>query len=392
MNQRVLTLIEVLIICGALVFILYLGSIFTPAPPTPSPIPTGIPISNTLTPTLPKPNISFTPNALAPAPPTPTFPSRTTPTGLIVFESTRDGNSEIYVMNADGSNPHNLTNNPADDFSPVWSPDGKQIAFFSIRSKWQELYVMNADGSQVRQLTDSFQTGMFYQGPVSWSPDGRQILALRSRMWASHKQNIPDLDVIQIDGSGAKRVIEGFTSWLPPVWLPDSQHLTLFNRDANTSFCTLSIIPLSGPSRAPLPLAPQCFFFVFSPDKTHLAYGSGHVYTLDINNPKPEVLGGTMFADGPIYWSPNGEYIVYLTTSGAYFRAAYADGSGVIPFALLFNRNELSWSPDSQWLAYNNVESDGNSDISIINLFDSDHRIQLTNSGNNYAPVWQPNP
>ncbi len=42
--------------------------------------------------------------------------------GKIAFESFRDGNFEIYVMNADGSNQTNLTNNPADDFSPAWSP------------------------------------------------------------------------------------------------------------------------------------------------------------------------------------------------------------------------------------------------------------------------------
>ncbi len=48
---------------------------------------------------------------------------------MIAFHSNRDGNSEIYVMNADGTNPTRLTDNPAEDILPAWSPDGRKIAF-----------------------------------------------------------------------------------------------------------------------------------------------------------------------------------------------------------------------------------------------------------------------
>src|SRR5690242_1345810 len=70
--------------------------------------------------------------------------------GQIAFSTTRDGNMEIYVMDADGSNPQRLTNNPAGDFVNNWSPDGQQILFNSVRDGNSELYVMNADGSNVR--------------------------------------------------------------------------------------------------------------------------------------------------------------------------------------------------------------------------------------------------
>lgn len=73
----------------------------------------------------------------------------------ILFQSTRDGQLEIYVMNADGSSPTRLTNNPAMDYSPVWSPDGTKILFTSLRDDPMApaLYVMNVDGSNQTRLT-----------------------------------------------------------------------------------------------------------------------------------------------------------------------------------------------------------------------------------------------
>ena len=74
----------------------------------------------------------------------------------IAFTSNRDGNDEIYVMNADGTNPVNLTNNPAEDRGPpIWSPDGTQIFFGSNRDGNFEVYVMNADGSNPVNLTNN---------------------------------------------------------------------------------------------------------------------------------------------------------------------------------------------------------------------------------------------
>ena len=79
------------------------------------------------------------------------------PTGdRIVFESNRDGNAEIYVMNADGSNQRNVSNSPSvDDHGPVWSPDGKRILFYSGREGNWDLFLMTDDGRNVINLTDT---------------------------------------------------------------------------------------------------------------------------------------------------------------------------------------------------------------------------------------------
>jgi TolB protein len=70
----------------------------------------------------------------------------------IAFVSDRNGNSEVYVMNAKGNGQRNLTRNPAFDADPAWSPDGRKIAFASKRDGEYGIYVMNVDGSGQRRL------------------------------------------------------------------------------------------------------------------------------------------------------------------------------------------------------------------------------------------------
>ena len=75
--------------------------------------------------------------------------------GKIAFISNRDGDFEIFVMDADGADQDQLTDNTAVDYSPVWSPDGSKIAFISDRDGDYEIFVMDADGADQDQLTDN---------------------------------------------------------------------------------------------------------------------------------------------------------------------------------------------------------------------------------------------
>ncbi len=95
----------------------------------------------------------------------------------IVFVSARDGNNEIYRMNADGSSPLRLTNNTADDGVPAYSPDGSKIVFSSFRDGNYEIYRMDADGMNQTRLTNVAGTDYF----PSYHPDGSKILFTANR-------------------------------------------------------------------------------------------------------------------------------------------------------------------------------------------------------------------
>jgi TolB protein len=86
----------------------------------------------------------------------------------IAFETNRDGNYEIYVMNADGSNQRNLTNSPSsDEHGAVWSPDGKRILFYSNRTGNWDVFVMSDTGKNAVNLTNT--PDVDEQEPV-WRP------------------------------------------------------------------------------------------------------------------------------------------------------------------------------------------------------------------------------
>src|SRR3989339_1252016 len=99
------------------------------------------------------------------------FPSWSKNASKIVFDSDRDGNYEIYVMNPDGSGQTNLSNNSYSDIYPSWSLDGSKILFQSDRSGNWEIYVMNSDGTNQTNISNNSYSDMY----PSWFPDVSKI-------------------------------------------------------------------------------------------------------------------------------------------------------------------------------------------------------------------------
>ncbi len=126
----------------------------------------------------------------------------------IAFSTLRDGNGEIYVMRADGSNQRNLTNSPFAEFQPSWSPDGSQILFYSDRDDGgNHIYVMSSDGSNVKRLTTSGSNV-----DAVWSSDGSRIVFIRDfQVWL---MNPDGSGLVQLTSPGVEEG-DGYPSWRP---------------------------------------------------------------------------------------------------------------------------------------------------------------------------------
>ncbi|HJX61829.1 MAG TPA: hypothetical protein VJ578_04595, partial [Dehalococcoidia bacterium] len=136
--------------------------------------------------------------------------------GKIAFHSYRDGNAEIYVMNADGSGQTRLTNEPATDNLPSWSPDGSRIAFSSTRDGNAEVYVMNADGSGQARLTNN----PAYDNEAHWSPDGSKIA------FSTDRDGNGEIYVMNADGSGQTNLTnDPAGDGSGPTWSPDGSQI-----------------------------------------------------------------------------------------------------------------------------------------------------------------------
>jgi Tol biopolymer transport system component len=158
----------------------------------------------------------------------------TAPNGLIAFSSNVDGDYDVYSMNPDGAGVLNLTGPTAwdgvDQSAPRWSPDGTQIAFTqSVNGTDLEIAVMDADGSNQRQLTNN---GEFDEDfGAAWSPDGGKIA------WSAYhtSDETYDFDVWTMNADGTNPVnITGapddfdldFNEWQPD-WSPDGTRIAM---------------------------------------------------------------------------------------------------------------------------------------------------------------------
>jgi len=134
----------------------------------------------------------------------------------VAFSSYRDGNWEIYAVQADGTDLVRLTNDPATDFSPSWSPDGTRLLFMSRRRGDADLFVLDLATSKLAQLTRSKRD----EYEPAWSPD-REWIAFVTQM-----DDQSDIWVMHADGSDPVNLTQSrYADDFEPAWFCGSEWL-----------------------------------------------------------------------------------------------------------------------------------------------------------------------
>ncbi|GAB4573332.1 MAG: hypothetical protein Kow0077_15390 [Anaerolineae bacterium] len=265
------------------------------------------------------------------------------PEWLIAFATERDGNPEIYTMRPDGTELYRVTDHPASDTYPAWSPDGTQIAFVSDRDGNPEIYVMNADGSGVMRLTDDPATDLY---PV-WSPYGNRIA------FVSDREGSPALFLMDPDGANVERLSDASGMDSMPDWIPNGSRLA-FSTARNGQLDLYTMRP-DGQEIAPLAMEAGREYWhpVWSPDGGEIAFVSG--------------MGD--------------EYFIY---------AMQANGNAIRQLTDQPDRiTRLDWSPDGQWIVFAS-ERAGNSELFIMDAFGQTAYRITDEPAEDYDPAWKP--
>ncbi len=246
----------------------------------------------------------------------------------IVFASDRvAGRLQIWLMTATGGSPVRLTDSPAHDYSPVWSPDRKRIAFVSDRTRHLELFVMDADGSNQMNLTKRDPAN---DSSPAWSPDGGQIAfaSSRSRDW--------DIWVMRADGSSPVNRTNAAGDDTQPAWSRDGTRIAFMsNRDGANDIYVMNADG-SGQRRLTFDgadnMAPS-----WSPDDRRIGFtsrrgGTYDVMLMDADGGRPTNLTNHGANDTGATWSPDGSRIAFRTDRDGNFEiySVAADGSGLV--------------------------------------------------------------
>ncbi len=281
-------------------------------------------------------------------PPTPTSTPLPVPTdvhgGHIVFTCTRNNINQICMINADGSDYQQLTNQSTNTYYPAISPDGKSVVFAVNQYDYFDLYSLTLGNSKLTQLTDNIGNSF----SPDYSPDGKQILFVNrptespSALWVmGSKGESPHLFY-----AGPKDIVGA-------AWSPDGNTIA----------------------------------FAMAVD---LQY-TYQVFLLDVRNaeaPPRRISSGLSGIGGSIDWSPDGRNLAIFAGPVAAREVYRLDVTTGATAQLTFGGNNASpaYSPDGQYIVYNSLRNNDQADLYIMRA-DGHSTRQLTN---NPEPDWQP--
>ncbi len=318
--------------------------------------------------------------------------------GKIAFVTTRDGNYEVYSMDADGNNQTRLTTNSDTDGGPDWSADGTQIAFYRESPNFpnpvnRDVYTMDADGSNEANLTNSIPLEF---DPV-WSPDGSKIA------YYGAASGNGEIFVMNADGTMQSNLTNAPASdESQPAWSPDGTKIAFVTDRLGFPFHEIYTMNADGSNQTSITPSPG---LVSSPDwspdgsKISLAAfvgtfpspGSDEVFVMDADGSNIQQLTSSAGADVQPAWSPDGSKIAFHSERDGNFEIYVMDADGDNETNISNDPGldvSASWQPVSL-----DTDGDGLTDALEMQVFATDETDPDTDGdgcGDGSEPVYTP--
>jgi Tol biopolymer transport system component len=312
----------------------------TPAPPTDTPPPSETP----------PPTDTPTPAATDTPAPTPRGGG-----GFIAFASERLGLPQIFIMNVDGSDERQLTNQPEGACQPAWSPDGSRLIFISPCLDKQDRYQNTI--IYVVGITPDGQIGGTIS-PLIAKPGGASEPAWSETgiLFTYYDNGRPQIYLVQSDGSGEKLISEPRSSDSHGSWSPDGQRIVFTNQ-----------------SRAGRPT----LYWMTKDGK----FAEGRT--------RPDQVTRDIDAVSPA-WSARGDLIAFVSAFQVYVVPWDKLGFDIKRLTTAGPNDSPTWSPDGQWMVFESWRENANHDIYIMTATGSLQTRLTDDPAWDYHPAWRP--
>lgn len=206
-----------------------------PRAASPLPVSGGSSAALAATPAPGQPEPTSLPAALATAVPTATqLPEALAVQGSLAYVVREAGQTDLWLAPVAGQAPIRITNSPADERDPVWSPDGRQLAFASHQDGNWELYLYDVESGETTRLTYDLS----FQGGPAWSPDGQWLV------YENYQGGDLDIYIMRLNSGEAPIRLPGNSDApdFSPSWSPDGRRIAFASwRDGNQDIYVFSL-------------------------------------------------------------------------------------------------------------------------------------------------------
>jgi Tol biopolymer transport system component len=283
--------------------------------------------------------------------------------GKIVYE----GGRKIFVVNASGGNPSELTGgaaSPTNAGKPTWSPDNMKIAFSAQQNDSQSLniWTVNANGTDYQMLTSDAAPEYF----PSWSSDGSKIAFLRLHSVSPNSDLIDEIFVMSADGSNQTNLTNHPAIYAEPIWSPDGSKIAFLRTEPDSGETAVFVLDADGSNLLNLSNDPAADGEpTWSPDGSHIAFSSkrgtgtliaSDIYVINVDGSELINLTNNSDEDSGPAWSPDGTKIAFIRHQEDLWDIYLMDSDGSNQRRLtrtsMSNLSSLTWSPDGNHLAF----------------------------------------